>query len=881
MRHSRYSTAIYLVLALVVLAGLTYWATDTHNRFEMGLHLEQHSRDPFKIDANTRKIVSLEPEAERAGLVKGALIESLNGAPYTGEAQWAAIANPGKPGELVFVGFRRPDGSIGGSLITLIAGQPQPGAAQGLGETLQQFVLFGLLPLLCMLIGYWVVFTKPREPNAWLLLVLLLFPEVVFGSGMGLATGGWLVFRGLYWYSLQILGPLTLLLFAIYFSERSRIDVRLPWLKWVILGPALLCGLLDLRQLYGQFYLAGNPLWLIHTIPWTDRIGNALDLMCVVCYLIILSLKVQSASTEDARRRLRVLLAGTSVGLAALLIAFVLLPDLGYSPGVHHGMWMAYSGAVLFMFAPFTLAYVVLAQRAMDVSILVRQGTRYALARATVWGVQFVLVVALSYRLLLPLLTQKQVSSEQIWQGALFLFLIAAISLVFRKRSTNWIDKKFFREAYDSEQVLKELSEEVRRFTESEPLLRTVSRRVSDTLHVNQIGIFLRGGAGFTLDRAIGVSSRSTAALTLATNSSTIRNLTNTNSPAQFYREEPDAWYLMASQSERRTLDELGAELFLPLSGRNRLMGVMALGPKQSEAAYSKSDLHLLQTLANQTGMALELSELAHSLAAEAALRERANREMEIAREVQERLFPQEMPQLDGISIAGACRPALGVGGDYYDVFKLEDGRIGLAIGDVSGKGISAALLMASLRASLRGVTIDNPREFARLMDKINRLVYEASASNRYATFFFAAFDPATRVLECVNAGHNAPLVLRENSDGSFETLRLEADGPVVGLLPFAAYTEQSLRLEPGDLLVSYTDGISEAMTHEEEEWGEERMMAAALAVKACGANEILQTIFAEADTFTAGAPQHDDMTLLILKLDPPGASDQPASVSI
>jgi len=242
---------------------------------------------------------------------------------------------------------------------------------------------------------------------------------------------------------------------------------------------------------------------------------------------------------------------------------------------------------------------------------------------------------------------------------------------------------------------------------------------------------------------------------------------------------------------------------------------------------------------------------------------------MEIAREVQERLFPQDIPQLEGVSIAGACRPAQGVGGDYYDVFPLQDGRLGIAIGDVSGKGISAALLMASLRASLRGVTIDNPRDFAKLMDKVNRLVYESSASNRYATFFFGALDPTTLVLECVNAGHNAPLILRRQSDGEFSTLRLEADGPVVGLLPFAPYTEQSLRLHPGDLLITYTDGISEAMTHDDEEWGEERMLAAAAEASSLSADEILRHIFAAADEFTAGAPQHDDMTLLILKLNP------------
>jgi phosphoserine phosphatase RsbU/P len=261
------------------------------------------------------------------------------------------------------------------------------------------------------------------------------------------------------------------------------------------------------------------------------------------------------------------------------------------------------------------------------------------------------------------------------------------------------------------------------------------------------------------------------------------------------------------------------------------------------------------------------VSELAVSLANEAAQRERAVREMEIAREVQERLFPQEMPDINGATVSGACRPAMGVGGDYYDVFALADGRLGLAIGDVSGKGISAALLMASLRASLRGITMDSPRDFARLMHKVNRLVYEASASNRYATFFFAAFDPRTRLLDCVNAGHNPPVVLRRGPGGKTEIILIEANGPVVGLLPDAPYTEQSLQLRPGDLFVAYTDGISEAMTRREEEWGEDRMLAAAGEVLDASAGDVLKCVFVAVDKFTAGAAQHDDMTLLVLKL--------------
>ena len=148
----------------------------------------------------------------------------------------------------------------------------------------------------------------------------------------------------------------------------------------------------------------------------------------------------------------------------------------------------------------------------------------------------------------------------------------------------------------------------------------------------------------------------------------------------------------------------------------------------------------------------------------------------------------------------------------------------------------------------------------------MNDLVYEASASNRYATFFFAELDVRERTLTYVNAGHNPPVILRGP-----ETIALPATGMVVGLLPGVAYTQEQIRLEPGDVLLAFTDGISEAMTAEEEEWGEDRMIAAAhalLADPACrySAEQLLSCLMEQADRFTAGAPQHDDMTLLLCR---------------
>jgi phosphoserine phosphatase RsbU/P len=866
-RHAPRTTSPNLLRGLLVLfifASLSYWIAGVVDSWESHIHWDRFVQAPFTYDEETLLTTDVQPEAKAAGLAKGFKITGLNGAPYSGLAQWTEILVSAHPGDTLDVEFDRPDGTHGVATLTLAQGKrAHPGIAQW--AVLTRDSIFCLLPLICLLIGYWVVLAKPLDKNAWLLLVLLAFPSA-FTLDTGLATGAGLLLRGFWYDTLQLLVSPALLLFGVYFPERSRIDQKLPWLKWLMVAPILVSAALIDPYLFKLFFLGGVSGAWIKSYNLIGHLIGPLNLACIVFYLVLTLDKLRSASTADARRRLRVLTVGMVVGVGSLLLVFILLPHFGFKRDTPAGFWIVSAGAIFFMVAPLTLAYVVLVQRAMDVRVILRTGTRYLLAKAFLAVLQFVLITVAGLRLLLPALHKKEPDASDIAGACVFVALVLALRFGVRKRAQAWLDRRFFREAYNAEVVLNELLDEVRRFTETEPLLETVARRVADTLHVNQVAMLLRRGEFFQLQQSIGVSAAGTLALPVQ--ASAVRYLTSTNEPARLYREDPDAWYLMAGTAERAVLDMVNAELLLPLPGRNRLMGVMALGPKRSEAAYTTADLHLLQTVATQTGLAIEVAELARSLATEAAQRERVNREMEIAREVQERLFPQAMPNLEGATVAGHCRPALGVGGDYYDVFELSDGRTGLAIGDVSGKGIAAALLMASLRASLRGVTLDNPRDFAKLMDKVNRLVYEASASNRYATFFFAAYDPKARTLECVNAGHNAPLVLRCHAGGSTQVIRIEADGPVVGLLQFAPYTEQTLTLEPGDLVLMYTDGISEAMTHDDEEWGEERLVAAADSCKHLTADEILKKLFADADAFTAGAPQHDDMTLLLLKLE-------------
>jgi phosphoserine phosphatase RsbU/P len=201
---------------------------------------------------------------------------------------------------------------------------------------------------------------------------------------------------------------------------------------------------------------------------------------------------------------------------------------------------------------------------------------------------------------------------------------------------------------------------------------------------------------------------------------------------------------------------------------------------------------------------------------------------------------------------------------DYYDFLALPGGGLGIAIGDVSGKGIAAALTMASLQASLRGEATRAPENLAALMTNVNRMVYEVSSANRYATFFYGQYNPASRQLTYVNAGHNPPMVFHQ-AKGEWQVCRLETGGTVVGLLESFPYQQAALTIAPGDILIAFTDGISEAMNDADEEWGEARLVETTKGCVRLHPSEIVARIMQAADAFVAGAKQHDDMTLVAL----------------
>jgi phosphoserine phosphatase RsbU/P len=239
----------------------------------------------------------------------------------------------------------------------------------------------------------------------------------------------------------------------------------------------------------------------------------------------------------------------------------------------------------------------------------------------------------------------------------------------------------------------------------------------------------------------------------------------------------------------------------------------------------------------------------------------RAAHELEIARQVQARLFPQRLPELQSLEYAGACIQTRQVGGDYYDFLDLGQARLCLVLGDIAGKGIAAALLMANLQANLRSQCATAVEQPEQLLRSVNRLFYENTAENAYATLFYAEFDDRTCRLRYANCGHLPGLVVQ--SAGS--VTRLPSTAPVLGLFTEWPCRTEEVQLCPGDLFAIYTDGITETVNQRDEEFGEERLLDVMSRARDRSPSEIVTTVFDEVRRFS-GDQQRDDVTLIVAR---------------
>ncbi len=844
----------------LLLAALAYHGARVGALVSAFAQPELYPPSPFLLSGPTTEVRSRTEAAASAGLEVGDTVLRVEERDLHGYADVVA-------GLKLAATARRPllvkvSGSAG--VRTLQLPVPAAPGAPSWTAIAGALVLEAVAPLLFLAVGFSVAYLKIEDTAAWLLLFMMLTFSALarsqfvmldrLGPASGAATGMWGAFFASAW-------PFAMLSFALVFPERLPLDVRLPGLKWLILGPLLAFTILEaLKNLsIANFALAAPFVALDRT---TGRLGFILIYATMSLFFTSLGVKFGITKNPDALRRLRILMTGASVSMTPVTIiaTVALLTGRGWNQ-VGPDTVRAFAVLMMLIF-PLTLAYVVIVHKAMGVGMVIRQGLQYALAQRALRFVQILVGVSVLFALT-DILTdpeQRQVDRLQ-WIG--FALLVVVFMQKGADRFRRWIDRRFFREAVDAENILADLGDRVRLIADRRELLETVSRKIGEALHVPKVAAFIRGESGFVPAFATGYAGDAVA-LEFGNAGVLTCCVAALQKPQTVYLDDNRSWVRRENipESDAAKLRELSSEVLIPLRTKTAVEGFLSLGPKASEAAYSPSDLRLLQSVAHQTALALDNSRLVDQVASEVAKRERMTREIEIAREVQFTLLPQAAPVIAGLELAGHCRPAAGIGGDYYDFIPLEGERaIGLAIGDIAGKGIPAALLMAGLQAALRGQALAGSRDLSRLMTNINKLIFESSPANRYATFFYGEYRDGA--FNYVNAGHNAPILLRRG--GGVE--RLEAGGPVIGLMDFAVFTEASVAVRPGDVLLGFTDGVSESMNLREEEWGEDQLIALLRESRDAKAADLLSRVMTEADAFASGAKQHDDMTLIVMKV--------------
>ena len=313
------------------------------------------------------------------------------------------------------------------------------------------------------------------------------------------------------------------------------------------------------------------------------------------------------------------------------------------------------------------------------------------------------------------------------------------------------------------------------------------------------------------------------------------------------------------------TEDDLSAALsgmsikaLVPMRIQNETKGVIALGEKITKLQFLQEELDFLTTLGNLSMISIENARLFE----ETLEKQRLEEELQIASDIQRQLLPDTCPRIENFDLAAINISSRQVGGDYYDCFKIGEHQHVLCIADVSGKGAPAALIMSNLQASLHSL-IHTGIDIPEMTSQINNLIYRNTSPDKFITYFLGVLDTESMTFTSVNGGHNPPYLFHK--DGSFETLN--EGGLILGMMPNMPYASETVQLKSGDCLTMFTDGVSEAMNEQEEEFEEKRIEECVLNNYEADAEGILNSLIQGVRDFSAGQPQSDDITIVVLKV--------------
>jgi len=779
--------------------------------------------------------------AHRAGLRAGDVIEGIDRQAIRDPRHASGLLQSRDVGEVVPYLVRR-----GGEVLT---------ADIELGSTritdVTTYLVYCGLGLIYLLAGAYVFWRNPVLVQARLFYLLCTLFLVYFFSASDRSS----IY---YWsdtfvqnagtFASLMVPPLFLHFFLVFPKRRTVLDRN----RWVAPALYLVPVLYYLSFTYDQFFERQMA-----SIGPVEQMTLGFYFTAGLASLVSIYLSSQDSAL---RQRVKFLTLGTVLGTLPFLVFNIALGKLLGRED------LALLGAIPMVLVPVSFGYTIARYRLMDIEVFIRRSLIYAVLTGLVVGAYFVLVVLVG-NVVLDLSGQN---SQLV--AIIATLLIAAAFAPARERIQGFLERRFFREKHDLQQALQDLAKAIPHTLETSTLVTLVRARVGGLLHPTRFeflecpdGALIHDESDETvaLPRMTRLVRRRGATVTPEVVAGELARLQRGADPER-QRQREDL------EREVEHLRETGLEILVPAFAGERLVGGLALGPKRSEVAYDGAELEVLQIVAGQMGVQVENTRLYR----EAIERQRLEEELEVARSIQQRLLPATVPELTGFDLSALNHASAQVSGDYFDFLTAGD-QCGLVIADVSGKGLPASLLASNLQASIRAL-VRHASGPGSIFGAVNTSLYESTDPERFATAFMATLDPEGGRLTYSNAGHNPPLLRR--ADGRIHWLDVGATP--LGAFPDMVYDEATVDLEPGDTLVLFTDGITEAADATGEFFGEEGLQRVVEQCHGQDSGTIVDCIRSAVDDYADGAAA-DDMTLIVVRRLGDGIGREPADERI
>jgi serine phosphatase RsbU (regulator of sigma subunit) len=512
-----------------------------------------------------------------------------------------------------------------------------------------------------------------------------------------------------------------------------------------------------------------------------------------------------------------------------------------------------YMPIILIALVPLIFAYSIFKYQLMDVSVVVKNTIIYGTATVTVAAIYFFVIYVAGQ----SISSFLGVENQGIVAG-LFFIVFALVFQSSKNKFQDFLTKKFYPEQFAHQQVLIDLSNELSIVVGLDNILLLMKKTFVDALKIKTFGILVRDKEGnLSLVDSVGMNNEKC----LITESRIAQFLKDKYLISKYPSIEQADFKIVFPDDKAERLISEGVYTIIPMMVKSKIVGLLLFGLKHSGSHFAGKDLELLWAAANQAAISIENARLYKS----EVEKQKIERDLDLARKIQQGLLPQCLPNMSGLDICGEMIPAMQVGGDYYDLIQISDSKLFVVVGDVSGKGLSASLYMTKLQTMIKLSCSDNKSPKEILID-INRRIYEEMDRSSFVTISLALFDLEKQTLTFCRAGHMPVL---KASNGTVQSYRTQGLGVGIerGIVFEKSLVEEEVKLSPGQIYAFFTDGVTEAMNEKNELFGDENLNSILKNKSKARSSEIVNEIWAKVQTFRGEAEVNDDMTMVVVKV--------------